>query len=116
MGLSADFIHPNLCHLAMRRGRFVPYRERIAVAARGHVLEIGIGAGLNLPFYRGEVCSVAGIEPSMRLITLARRLGPASALRAALIRGSAELIPMAGSACASMETRRWRMRDKPPDR
>jgi ubiquinone/menaquinone biosynthesis C-methylase UbiE len=94
MGIYADFIHPNLCHLAMRSRRFVPYRERIAGAAWGHVLEIGIGSGLNLPFYHGGVCSVAGIEPSMRLIALARRSASASPLRAALIRGSAELIPM----------------------
>jgi SAM-dependent methyltransferase len=94
VGIYANFIHPNLCHLAMRSRRFVPFRERIAGAARGHVLEIGIGSGLNLPFYRGEVCSVAGIEPSMRLIAMARRLASVSPLRAALIQGSAELIPL----------------------
>jgi ubiquinone/menaquinone biosynthesis C-methylase UbiE len=94
MGVYADFIHPKLCDVVMRNRRFVPYRERIAGAAYGHVLEIGISSGINLPFYHAEVCSVAGIEPSMRLIAMARRSALASPVPAAFIQGSAELIPL----------------------
>ncbi len=94
MGLYADFVYPNLCHTVMRNKHFVPYRERIAGAAHGHVLEIGIGSGINLPFYHSEVCGVAGIEPSMRLIAIARRSAPAFPVPVAFIQGSAELIPL----------------------
>jgi ubiquinone/menaquinone biosynthesis C-methylase UbiE len=94
MGFYATFVHPKLCHLVMRNERLVPYRERIVGAARGKVLEIGIGSGINLPFYREEVREVAGLEPSPRLLAIARRLAPNSLAPAAFIQGNAELLPL----------------------
>jgi ubiquinone/menaquinone biosynthesis C-methylase UbiE len=40
--------------------------------AKGEVLEIGIGSGLNLPFYSAEVRRVVGVEPSLALQKMAR--------------------------------------------
>lgn len=43
-------------------------REKIIPAAFGEVLEIGIGSGLNLPFYNDkEVKHVTGIDPSKEI-------------------------------------------------
>ena len=41
--------------------------------ARGDVLEIGIGSGLNLPFYSSDVQRVCGVDPSLELQRMANR-------------------------------------------
>ncbi len=40
--------------------------------ARGDVLEVGIGSGLNLPFYSSQVQHVYGLDPSIELLRMAR--------------------------------------------
>ena len=51
MGFYEDRILPWLIDLAMRNARLGAYRSRVVPAASGRVLEVGIGSGLNLPFY-----------------------------------------------------------------
>ena len=41
--------------------------------ARGDVLEVGIGSGLNLPFYSAQVQRIYGVDPSLELQRLARK-------------------------------------------
>jgi SAM-dependent methyltransferase len=41
--------------------------------ARGEVLEVGIGSGLNLPFYSSQVQHVYGVDPSLELQRMARK-------------------------------------------
>jgi ubiquinone/menaquinone biosynthesis C-methylase UbiE len=94
MGFYADVILPQLCNLAMSNRRFVPYRQRVIAAAQGRVLEIGIGSGLNLPFYGAAVREVLGLEPAPRLIGMAQRASHAAAIPVAFIEGSAEAIPL----------------------
>ena len=52
MSFYANHILPHVINLAMRNRELRPYRERVISAAEGRVLEIGIGFGLNLRFYR----------------------------------------------------------------
>lgn len=94
MGLYNDVILPRLCHLAMRNRNFLPYRRRVVAAADGHVLEIGTGSGLNLPFYGAAVRDIQGLEPSPRLIAMARCAAEGSAVPVTFIEGSAEAIAL----------------------
>src|SRR6516225_9926198 len=84
MAFYRNHVLPCLTHLAMSN------RRLIVPQARGRVLEIGIGSGLNLPFYGGQVASVYGIDPSAALL---RQAGRVLSARAALVEGSAEIIP-----------------------
>jgi len=92
MGLYQDRILPHLINLAMRQKALAAYRERVVPAAEGRVLEVGIGSGLNLPFYSRHVTEVIGLDPSPRLLAMARSAGNQAAPNVRLLQGSAENI------------------------
>ena len=95
MGFYQDQIVPSLINWSMRQKNLAAYRARIIPAAEGRVLEIGIGSGLNLPFYSRNVARVIGLEPSPRLLAMARRVernGSNGSVE--FIEGSAEAIPL----------------------
>jgi ubiquinone/menaquinone biosynthesis C-methylase UbiE len=95
MGLYADIVVPRLIHLAMRSRRVAEQRRRIVPNARGRVIEIGIGSGLNLPLYGPEVRGVVGVDPSGALLARARGRTRNLPYVVDLIRGSAEAVPVA---------------------
>jgi ubiquinone/menaquinone biosynthesis C-methylase UbiE len=85
---------PWLIDLSMRQSRLAPYRRRVVSAASGRVLEIGIGSGLNLPFYGDNVSQVIGVEPSAKLLHMARAASRRTSMPVDLIEGTAEAIPI----------------------
>jgi ubiquinone/menaquinone biosynthesis C-methylase UbiE len=94
MGFYSDVILPRLCDLAMRNKQLLPFRERVIGAAEGRVLEIGVGSGMNLPFYRPPVREVLALEPAPRLVTMARSASHASSMPVSFLEASAEAIPL----------------------
>lgn len=94
MSFYEEHILPHVLNLVMRNRQFRPYRERVIAAAGGRVLEIGIGSGLNLPFYSKKVERLIGLDPSPKLLAMARRAGNRSTLPFELIEGSALSIPL----------------------
>jgi ubiquinone/menaquinone biosynthesis C-methylase UbiE len=94
MGFYSDIILPRLCDLAMRNKQLVPFRERVIGAAEGRVLEIGVGSGINLPFYRPPVREVLALEPAPRLVTMARSASHVTSMPVSFLEASAEAIPL----------------------
>jgi ubiquinone/menaquinone biosynthesis C-methylase UbiE len=89
MNLYERFVVPKLIDLAMRQQPILKYRREVVPAARGRVLEVGVGSGRNLPLYRQGVSEVIGIDPSDRLLAMARTHAAAAAVPVSLRRGSA---------------------------
>jgi ubiquinone/menaquinone biosynthesis C-methylase UbiE len=92
VGFYNDVLLPRLLDRAMRNKELVGYRQRVAGAAHGRVLEVGIGSGLNLPFYGLGVTEIIGLEPSQSLIAMASRRARDSARAVSFLPGSAEAI------------------------
>ncbi|MBV6486657.1 MAG: Ubiquinone/menaquinone biosynthesis C-methyltransferase UbiE [Pseudorhodoplanes sp.] len=94
MGLYQDHVLPLLIHLSMRQRNLAAYRARVVPAAQGRVLEIGIGSGLNLPYYGTAVEQIIGLDPSPKLLAMAREAARQTAIPLELIENSAETIPL----------------------
>ena len=68
MGFYERRVLPAMLDFAMRQPPIMRQREKVVPRARGRVLEIGLGSGLNLGFYDAEkVDVVLGLEPSAEL-------------------------------------------------
>jgi ubiquinone/menaquinone biosynthesis C-methylase UbiE len=93
MGFYSDVILPRLLDLAMRNKQLLPFRERVVGAAEGRVLEIGVGSGRNLPFYRSPANEILALEPSPKLVAMARGAA-GSAVPVHFLEASAETIPL----------------------
>ena len=108
MGFYQNYIVPWLTHLSMRQTQLVPYRSRVVSNATGRVLEIGIGSGLNLPFYSQSVNEIVGLDPSPRLLEMADEAARRSSVPVELIEGTAEAIPIEAASIDTVVTT-WTM-------
>lgn len=98
MNLYERWILPPILDLIMRQKHLTKYRRAVVASARGRVLEIGVGSGLNFPLYGKQVEFVYGIDPSPRLLAVARQRAAASEVPVELLLGSATAIPLADDA------------------
>jgi len=68
MGLYNKYILPKIIDWTCSQNPNRKQREKVVPLASGNVLEIGIGSGLNLPFYDKEnVKHLTAIDPSIEL-------------------------------------------------
>ena len=71
-------------------------RMKVIPQAQGRVLEIGLGTGLNLPFYdTGRVSELVGVEPSLTMHHLAMKRSRAAGIPVELVGIGAERLPLA---------------------
>jgi ubiquinone/menaquinone biosynthesis C-methylase UbiE len=102
MGFYAHYILPRIIDLAMSNKETARLRETWIPHARGEVLEVGIGSGLNLAFYSSQVQHVYGVDPSVELQQMARKRVLAGPIQVEFLSQSAEdPLPFAD---ASMDT------------
>lgn len=90
MGFYRRHVLPRVIDVAMRNEDAARLRAAWIPHARGEVLEVGIGSGLNLPFYSPEVRRVYGVDPSAELLRMARRRIAGGSVKVELLSQSVE--------------------------
>jgi SAM-dependent methyltransferase len=88
------YVVPWLLNCVCSASPITHQRAKIVPDAKGRVLELGMGSGLNLPFYdRGKISSLAGLEPSEPLRRMALVTAGREGLPVEITAGRAEAMP-----------------------
>ncbi|MCC6477269.1 class I SAM-dependent methyltransferase [bacterium] len=93
MRLWSEKILPRLMHSCMSAERHAMYRADAVLHAKGNVLEIGFGSGLNLAYYGKEGSRVTGLEPNPGMRRIAVRTMHEYSFPVTLLAGTAEEMP-----------------------
>ena len=105
MGLYAKYVLPRIIDVAMRNEETARLRAAWIPLARGEVLEVGIGSGLNLPFYSPDVQRIYGVDPSVELERIARGRVVAAPMEVEFLSQSAEeQLPLADASIDTVVT------------
>jgi ubiquinone/menaquinone biosynthesis C-methylase UbiE len=95
MGIYDKYLLPKLVHLTCRQNPTMRQRQKVVPQAEGNVLEIGIGSGLNIPFYNPDrVNHLWGLDPSVEMWSIAQKNAADHKLDAEFIQSGAESIPL----------------------
>lgn len=95
MSFYKEHVLPKLTHLVCNAMPVRRQREKLIPRAKGNVLEIGIGSGLNLPFYdQGKVLGLMGLDPSRKMTRMAERLAVKISFPVDFMTAPAEDIPL----------------------
>lgn len=96
MGWYERYILPKVVHLTCGSKPVRKQRQKVIPLARGRVLEIGIGTGLNLPFYdASRVSKLWGLDPSPEMRAMAEGPAREAPFEVELIGLPGEEIPLA---------------------
>ncbi|NRB47733.1 MAG: class I SAM-dependent methyltransferase [Saprospiraceae bacterium] len=95
MGIYSKYVLPKLINCTCSVSTVSKQRAKVVPLAKGEVLEIGIGSGLNLPFYqKDQVDTIWGLEPQSELLLMAKEEGAKHDVPIQYIQASAEDIPL----------------------
>jgi ubiquinone/menaquinone biosynthesis C-methylase UbiE len=64
MGIYGEQVLPRIINFVGGMKAIEPVRRRVCEGLVGHVVEIGFGSGLNIPFYPTAVTRVDAVEPA----------------------------------------------------
>ena len=95
MGFYDKYILPKFLNCACGTKPINYQREKIVPLAKGIVLDIGIGSGLNIPFYnKSNIDRLYGLDPSEELLKIAKPLAKKNELEIEFLQCGAEAIPL----------------------
>lgn len=92
MGIYEKYVLPKFLNFAMKAPAMTKIRSQLVPLAEGKVLEIGIGSGLNLPFYDSNV-QVTGVDPSAELQVYAQDIANSRGMNVEFLTQGGEEIP-----------------------
>ena len=95
MGFYDTYLLPRLVHFTCGLKPAMKQRQKVVPLASGRVLEIGIGSGLNIPFYdSSKVSHLWGLDPSPDMWSIALQNAAEHHLDAEYLQSEAESIPL----------------------
>jgi len=101
VGFYAKYVLPRIAHFVCSSKLITQQRKKVVPRARGRVLEIGIGSGLNLPFYDPEkVRHVWGLDPNEDMWNL--NSSHSVSFDVEFLQASAEKIPLVDDSADSI--------------
>jgi ubiquinone/menaquinone biosynthesis C-methylase UbiE len=92
MGIYEKYFLPKLLNMLMKNQALEALRRKWIPAAEGKVLEVGIGSGLNIPFYSSGV-SLTGLDPSLELQEYAREVAAGADIPVEFVAQGCEDLP-----------------------
>jgi SAM-dependent methyltransferase len=97
------YVVPRLIKCACGQPQFMKRRAQLVPKAQGDVLELGCGGGINLEFYdSGRVVSLAGIDPSPKLLDYCEQAAQRLGLPMRAQAGVGEALPFADASFDSI--------------
>ena len=95
MGFYDKYILPKFLNCACGSKPINYQREKIVPLAEGTVLDVGIGSGLNIPYYdKSKIDYLYGLDPSFELLKLARTVAKKHKIEIDFLECGAEAIPL----------------------
>ena len=95
MGFYNKYILPKFLNCACGSKPINFQREKIVPLAEGVVLDIGIGSGLNIPFYnKSKIDYLYGLDPSDELLKIAKTIAKKNEFEIKFLQCGAEAIPL----------------------
>lgn len=94
MGIYNSLLLPPVLHLIMKNRELTQIRKRLIPFARGRVLEVGCGSGLNIPYYGQDVRELWAIDPNPVLMSMAYRRAKGAPFSIEFLDCTAEKMPM----------------------
>ena len=95
MGFYNKHVMPRVVHLTCSKKPNMHQRRKVVPLAQGVVLEVGIGSGLNLPYYDvSRITKVIGLDPSSEMRQIAEKAASAATFDVEFIGLPGEEIPL----------------------